>query len=158
VGAYLGRGEDRFRRGLYREALEDFLRASEYPRNIGVGRPPEPKDAGIWYRVGLTYEALGEEEKAREAYRKAASESHPEDSPLQYERGRALRKLGMDEEAKKCFRGLLRAGALREDAMGHYLRGLGLLGLGREEAREALTEALKLDPGLYGAKKALEEF
>ena len=158
VGTYLGRGEDRFRRGLYREALEDFLRASEYPRNIGVGRPPEPEDAGIWYRVGLTYEALGEEEKAREAYRKAASEFHPEDSPLQYERGRALRKLGMDEEAKRCFRDLLRAGALREDAMGHYLRGLGLLGLRREEeAKEALTEALKLDPGLYGAKKALEE-
>ncbi|HID11077.1 MAG TPA: DUF5107 domain-containing protein [Candidatus Latescibacteria bacterium] len=157
VGAYLGRGEERFRAGRYREALEDFLRASEYPRNIGMGRPPEPRDAGVWYWIGAAYETLGEGERAWEAYERAAFEVHPSDSPLQYERGRALKKLGRDEKARECFEGLVKAGQAREDAQGHYIRGLGLLGLGKEaEAKEAFRRALELDPDHREARRMLQ--
>lgn len=163
VHAHLLRGKDCLERGEPQKALQDFLAALTYPANLGEGKHEVlTSDADVLYHVGLAYQALGDTERAGDAYRRAAEETDPEQL---YYRGLALRRLGRDREADETFRALitrgnerLQAGAridyfatslptflIFEDdpaahnaADAHVLRGLGYLGL--EQARDAETE------------------
>ncbi len=70
--AYLGRGERHLESGHFAEALADFDRALEYPRNLNVGRPARPKEAKALFFRARALEALGRSGDAKESLERVA--------------------------------------------------------------------------------------
>ena len=54
-------------------ALSDFDMALTYPANLNAGRPHEPLEARANYWRGLTFEILGDSERAQEAWEACAA-------------------------------------------------------------------------------------
>lgn len=160
VQAHMGRGEDRFAKGNYSGAFEDFEAATKYPRNLGVGKPSMPTDVQAMYMAGLTAEKLGKTSEAKSFWEMAATEKHPSWSELRYYEALALRKLGKEQEALKLFDGLIdfakdQLEQNKGDATeNHYIMGLGYKGKNDiVSAKQAFEEVLKLNPGHKKAKK-----
>lgn len=82
VQAYLQLAEDHLRAGQIESAIEDYQKALEYPLNLGVGQPPDLKQAHIHYLLGLAYERLGRYSDALHAWHRAAAEHHSPQNPL----------------------------------------------------------------------------
>ncbi len=97
-------------------AVKLLNEAMSYPENLGEGRLEGTKDNHLYYHLGLAYEALGEKEKAREAFEKAtlgamevAGVMYYYDQPadmILYQ-GLALKKLGEQKAANARFYKLL---------------------------------------------------
>ncbi len=60
--AYLNRGNSWYRAGQYSDALADY----KYAIELDVNKP-----WAAWYNIGLVHDALGELEKAKQAYQTA---------------------------------------------------------------------------------------
>lgn len=60
----------------YQEAEQLLQQALVYPENLGEGKLEGSKDNHIHYYLGIVYEAMGEEEKAKEQYRLASTGSN----------------------------------------------------------------------------------
>ncbi len=60
--AYLNRGNSWYRAAKYNDALTDY----NYALELAVNKP-----WAAWYNIGLTHDAMGDSEKALEAYRTA---------------------------------------------------------------------------------------
>jgi tetratricopeptide (TPR) repeat protein len=58
--------------GRHEEAARAFLRAAEYPRNLGVGRPPVDETVGDWVSAAQEFEAAGNAAEAERLWRRAA--------------------------------------------------------------------------------------
>ncbi|MBN2315204.1 MAG: DUF5107 domain-containing protein [Sedimentisphaerales bacterium] len=71
--AHVRRGEKRFEEKDYAGALHDFEAALTYPKNIGVGRSNEPREARAQYWRGKALEALDRREEARAAWKEGAA-------------------------------------------------------------------------------------
>ena len=180
INACLRRGEQKARAGKAREALDDFEAALEYPENLEVGKARRsPRTAEIHYLIGTAQEVLGETEKAKTAFERAAGGRRDRaSSESDHYRALAMRKLGRASEVTPLFEGLVKAGEEHlargeaadyfakfgekqaervRQAHAHYLIGLGQLGLGRtEEARTAFAKALELHPAHLGAIRHTE--
>ena len=66
----------------YAEALKRFQAAGDYPENLAVGRPRiDRRGPQVNYLVGTALEALGERDRAREAYQKAAAQQETRGFP-----------------------------------------------------------------------------
>jgi tetratricopeptide (TPR) repeat protein len=169
------------REGKFRQALEDFHAASEYPENLSVGRPRNDGRAPqVAYHTGKAYEALGDAERAAEFYKKAAAHSGAAGaSEARFYQGLSLGKLGRDSEADKIFDGLIKSGQKRlsergavdvfakfgegqtaaaREASTHYALGLGYLGRGRhDKAQAAFEKAVELNVSHVWARARLAE-
>jgi len=174
INAHLLRGRQHFAGERYKQALDDYLAALEYPENLEVGRPEHPaRDAEVYYYLGTAYDALADKARARAYFEKMVAEKS--DRPeSRYFQGLALRKLGQAAPATQMFDGLLKAGRQELDAPSdsdyfskfgerrseavrtahaHYLMGLGYLGQGKQaEARAEFEKALEQDVNHLGAK------
>jgi len=181
VDAHLLKGRDCFKAGDYEGALEHYRAALEYPENLEVGKPYHGgRSCQVYYFIGTSYEVLGDWDKARAFYEKAATaKQRYKWSELRYYQGLALRKLGREEEANRLFDGLIAFGRVRlkartaldffakfgrrqsrevQMARAHYLLGLGYLGKGkRAEAKEEFKEALRLNINHLWARVQLSE-
>ncbi len=178
ANALIERGLALFSAKRYSDALKDFTAALDYPANIEVGRPlRDPKAARIFYHIGAVHEALGDQARARQFYEKAVEPKEGGASELQYCQALALRKLGREEDARRICEGLVKAGEAQSRAAetpdyfakfgerqserarraeGHYLSGLGRLGLGQTaEAKAAFQQALQESPSHLGATSAM---
>lgn len=149
--AYMSRGKQRFEARDLAGAVEDFHAAMEYPANIGVGAPAKRRDAEALGWLAVTYEALGNTDKARECWEKTVLEDHRAQRELDYYSALALQKMGRDAEATNVLRGLVEyadAGIrFRDDPMFHLMKGLAYKGLGEtENAKAELTRALEWSP------------
>ncbi|WP_322807199.1 DUF5107 domain-containing protein [Thermanaerothrix sp.] len=82
VQALLQRAEKHLQAGRPEQAIEDYQKALEYPVNLGVGQPPDLKQAQIYYLLGLAYERIGRYQDALDAWYCAAKEYHPSHSAL----------------------------------------------------------------------------
>lgn len=71
--AHLERGKNRFERGDFQGALQDFEAALTYPENLGVGRKDKPEEAHALFWKGKALQALGRIEEARAAWRAGAA-------------------------------------------------------------------------------------
>ena len=167
VDAHLLEGLRLMDAGKAREALAHFLRADEYPEHHWVGRPKnDPRAAEVAYFTANAYAALGEGDKAREFYEKAADQeaTRPE---AKFYLAMALRQLGREDEAKKIFQNLVDTGRRRLEqgessdffakfgekqtrqagtASAHFLLGLGYLGQGMaDQAKQAFQQAQQLN-------------
>lgn len=153
-------------------ALEDFLRADDWPENHQVGRDRNyDRNPQIAYLAGAAYKASNQLDVAAAMFRRAAGEAGSRrggNGLLLYYRGLAQSELGDGDAAAECFNRLIESGQRsleREDgedffakfgggetadaraARAHLSIGLGKLGLGETAAaRDAFQQAAKLDP------------
>jgi tetratricopeptide (TPR) repeat protein len=171
--ACLGLARQYRKEGKHAEAAAQFLKATEYPPNFGVGRSSTTSHARELVAAARELEAAGNSETAGSLWRRAADE--PLKSPVEpgepwsehyYYKALALEHTGQKEDARARYG---RLAGLADDqqmklaeptppggALRFLLAGLGLKALGRQEqARAALSRALQLDPANELAKEEL---
>jgi len=162
IDATIGLGDQALAQREHAVALEAYGRALEYPQNLGVGAPAKAHTARTLYLMSEVYVAQGELDKAKQLWEQIAREEDPPASESSYYCALALKKLSRDTESRRLLDQLVSGEARgREepgsDGIPSYLAGLGEEGKGNiERARSAFEEALKADPRLWRAKRALE--
>jgi len=173
--AHLGMAREHQHAGRHAEAAAEFLLATEYPRNLGVGRPAMESQAREYVAAARELEAAGRNQQAEALWTRAAEE--PLKSPTEpgttwsehyYFKAVALEHVNRKSEAQDLY---ARLAALSQDsqmlaneadpplgAIRYVLAGLGLKALGQSgPARAAFDRALAMDPQNELAKKALQE-
>lgn len=174
VNAHILRSQQRMANGKFEEALTDLRKALTYPENLEVGAGN--REGEVYYYIAEAYRAMGELEEAEEYYRKS-TEFYYDWNEMKYRQALAYEELGNIEKAREIYSGLIEKGAellsgdRRTDffekfsgdqnesarmANGHYLRGLGKLGLGEPgEAQSEFQKALEWNPAHLGAKRLM---
>jgi len=174
-GAHLGLADEHRKQGNHRAAAQEFLKATEYPKNLGVGRPAMESLAREYVAAAREFELAGEKQEAEKWWQRAAGD--PLNSPTQpsepwsehyYWKAAALEHVGQRAESRALFERLARlaneeemlkaetsppAGAIRWALAGAGLNALGKTG----EARAALKKALELEPQNSFALSRLRE-
>jgi tetratricopeptide (TPR) repeat protein len=111
-------------RGDWAKANELLERARVYPHNLGEGKLPGAQENQIFYELGRAYAGLGDEQRAREAFERAATGLSEPTSALYYNdqppemifyQGLARRALGREEQASAIFRRLIAYGEAHLD-------------------------------------------
>lgn len=148
------------------KALEYMLMANEYPENHGYAHLEySPRDAQVYYYIGLAYEKLGNGEAAAEWFEKSAGvRVKPVDAVYNYEKGLAMSKIGKSEGVKDMYRGIIRQGKSSVtdyvqrfwesfdrgpyerdiNSAAYYMQGIGHKALGHKiRARICFKKALK---------------
>jgi tetratricopeptide (TPR) repeat protein len=119
--AHLLRGQAKFTAKKYAEALADYQAAVDFPPNLQVAkmrRGARTAEASYW--IATAYEALGDREKAKEAFRESAAEPSRigqddllpafDRSVFSFYRGLSLKKLRQNDKATAIFRELIESG------------------------------------------------
>ncbi len=173
--AHLGLARGHQKAGRHRGAAAEFVKATEYPRNLGVGRSAFESHAREYVAAAHELEAAGKPEDAEALWRRAADE--PLNSPVQpaepwsehyYYKALALDHLGRRDESRALYQRLATLSDEKqmlqnepdppEGAIRFLLAGLGLKALGRTaEARAALEHALHLEPSNELARATLRD-
>ena len=166
-------GKQLCEKGLYDEAKKIFENGVNMPKSYGEAKTFFNQEAHIFYYLAKLYEAIGEPDKTKEAYEKAAIYKAAV-SELSLFRALALTELGRVEEAREVLDEMLRVAEnfiVNKDLRtyygvgspspmpfeydieknnlrdGHILRAFALLGYGKtEEAEASIAVARKLDP------------
>ncbi len=161
--------------GGHAEAAAAFIKATEFPRNFGVGREAMRSQAREYVAAAREFEAAGKRDEAEKWWRRAADEAlnsptQPEEpwSEHYYFKAVALDHVGRKAEARALYERLAR---LNDDAqmvaaeptpprgaIRFLLAGLGLKALRRtDQARLAFQRVLQLDPANDRARAELEQ-
>lgn len=161
--------------GRHAEAAAAFIKATEFPRNFGVGREAMRSQAREYVAAAREFELAGQSDEAAKWWRRAADEAlnsptQPEEpwSEHYYYKAVALDHVGRKDEARALYERLAR---LNDDqqmlaaeatpprgGLRFLLAGWGLHGLGRnEEARAAFQRVLQLDPANPSARAELNQ-
>lgn len=165
MNAYLLRGKKYYDQGKNEEALADFLATHLYPDNLEIQIANPKLDKSLTqscYYIATAYQALGNVEKAKEFYEKAAA-VNVGDTKFGYYKGMALKKLGSDNQSQAVFDYLIKVGdnfdnvnffakfAQRgsnktKKAEPYFLKGLAYMGMEKyDQAREQLQRAVDID-------------
>ena len=150
----LAKGRELYRNDEDTQALEAFQQAVKL----------DPDLAEAHFRLGLTYDALGQQQEAESAYKKAV-ESYKEylsvdendnDAEAHYNLGQTYNGLNLYTEAVREYR---QATKVRpDDAAIYYDLGLALMRLAQyDEAASAFSKSLELDPQNFRAEDSLAE-
>lgn len=151
---FLSKGRDLYRDDEDTQALEAFQQAIKL----------DPELAEAHFRLGLTYDALGQEQEAEAAYRKAvetykkylARDENDKDGEAHYNLGQTYNGLHLYSEAVREYRQATRLKP--DDAAIYYDLGLALMRLAQyDEAAAAFSKSLELDPQNYRAEDTLTE-
>jgi tetratricopeptide (TPR) repeat protein len=173
--AHLGLARKFQQTGEHWKAAVEFVEATEYPRNFGVGRPAMQSQAREYVAAAREYDLGGRSEEAQRWWQRAATEelnapTQPEEpwSEHYFYKAVALEHIGRRAEAHALYERLARlndeqqmldaepwppTGAIRFVLAGAALKALGRPG----EARVALERALKMDPENELARSQLAE-
>ena len=113
VTALIQLAKEGMKKGDLEEAEKLLLAAAgPYPWNLGEGKLQGAQENHIYYYLGLVYERMGEQQKAKDCYEKASTGiSEPvgamyyNDQPPEmiYYQGVSLLRLGREEEARSRF-------------------------------------------------------
>jgi Tfp pilus assembly protein PilF len=151
---YLDKGRELYRHDEDKQAAEAFQQAIKL----------DPELAEAHFRLGLTYDALGQEKEAEEEYKKAietykkylAVEENKNDAEVHYNLGQTYAGLHLHEEAVREYR---QAAHLKpDDADIDYDLGMALMRLAQyDDAAAAFAKSLEIDPANYRAEDALVE-
>ena len=150
----LAKGRELYRNDEDTQALEMFQQAAKL----------DPELAEAHFRIGLTHDALGQEQEAESAYRKAVEtykkylsvDENEEDAEAHYNLGQTYSGLHLYSEAVREYR---EATDLKpDDAAIYYDLGLALMRLAQyDQAAAAFSKSLELDPQNYRAEDSLAE-
>lgn len=161
----------------YKEAIQEFDLASQYPVNLEVAPSRwNSANAKACYLSGLAYEALGETQKANDCFAQAAAtDNHQASLEPNYYKVQSLRKLGQTAEAETALKGMQDGLARIEQNMKdsyakfgdanqnvqksnltYYAGLIHLLQGDTESAKRAFTESVELYPGHVWAKQRKE--
>ena len=91
--AHLALGDAHMKAGRPAEALAEFNRALEYPKNLATGRLENTCDAHIHFRRGQALAALGRKDDAAAAWRQAVAEPASKDTKKEKAREQAREAL-----------------------------------------------------------------
>jgi tetratricopeptide (TPR) repeat protein len=127
--ALLLRGQQRLAARQFREALADFQSSLQFPENLRAERKDSAasRQPEVSYWLGMAHAALGELDKAKQAWTQAAAEMPggrrggrgiSEQSVQRYYQALALRKLDQNDRAQAIFADLVTAGtnALKDES------------------------------------------
>jgi len=151
---YLEKGRRFYRNDEDTEAVEAFQQALKL----------DPELAEAQFNLGLAYYALGQEEEAQAAYKKAVEaykkylsiNSNKDDVEAHYTLGQTYAGLHLYGEAVREYRHATRLKP--DDAAIHYDLGMALMRLAEyDEASRAFTKSIELDPENYRAEDELAE-
>lgn len=149
---YLDEGKKLYRNDQDEKALEVFQQAVKSDPDLAEGH----------FRLGLTFDALGQEQEAEEAYKKAVEkykkhlEQNQDDAEAHYNLGQTYAGLRLHTEAVREYRQATRLKS--DDADMFYDLGISLSKLAQyDEAVAAFSKSLEIDPENYRAEDALEE-
>jgi len=152
--ALVAKGRELYRNDEDTQALEAFQQAIKL----------NPELAEAHFRLGLTYDALGQEQEAQSAYKKAvetykkylATDENDEDAEAHYNLGQTYAGLHLYSEAVREYKQAVRLKP--DDAAIHYDLGLALMRLAQyDEASATFSKSLELDPQNYRAEDSLAE-
>lgn len=171
VDAHLLRGQNRLLNGQYELALNDYKQALTYPRNLEVGAGN--REGEVYYYIAEVHQEMGRPDTAKRYYQKSIDYSYGWNE-MRYRQALAFEELDNSQKAREIYTGLIQkgmemlAGDQRSDffekfsgdqnenarlADGHYLTGLGKMGLGDQEAaKKEFSKALDLNPSHLGAE------
>jgi tetratricopeptide (TPR) repeat protein len=154
VAASLEQGKASLEAGKPREAEQAFRRATEYPENLGVGKPDKPHDEEALFWLGEALKAAGSADAAHQVWSQAAESGKDAWGASRVFQAMALRRLGQTEEADKIFDELLQpALADNPSASSLYTAGLVERSRSREgEARVLFHRALEASPDFWPAQ------
>ena len=102
-----------------KEAISLLNQCLEYPHHLGEGKLYGAQENDFYYLLGVAYEALGQNEKARECWEEATRGPQEPAAAMYYNdakpdkifyQGLALRKLGREGEAHGRFYRLINYG------------------------------------------------
>jgi tetratricopeptide (TPR) repeat protein len=150
--ALLEEGKELYRTDQDEKAVEAFQQAIKL----------DPELAEAHFRLGLAYDAVGQEQEAEDAYKKAIAvykkhvDDNDKDAETHYNMGQAYAGLHLYTEAVREYR---QATRLKEDdADIFYDLGTALIKLAQyDEAVAAFSKSLEIDPENYRAEDGLEE-
>ncbi|MFN2494125.1 MAG: tetratricopeptide repeat protein [Pyrinomonadaceae bacterium] len=149
---YLDQGKELYRGDEDEKAVEAFQQAIK----------ADPDLAEAHFRLGLAYDALGQEKEAEDAYKKAIEkykkylDANSKDAEGHYNMGQAYAGLHLYSEAVREYRQATRLKS--DDADMFYDLGIALTKLAQyDEAATAFSKSLEIDPENYRAEDALEE-
>lgn len=171
VDAHVLRGQQRLATGKHQQALEDFQAALDYPQNLQTARPKRGgRFPEIYYHIGMAQEAMGNAQKAREAWQASVAQTVGRDEDLdvlantatamRYYQARSLEKLGEKQKATRIYQALLKSGneGMKETSTVDYFAKFGE----RQSRRAKLANAhFTLGLGYLGTNdraKAKREF
>lgn len=150
--ALVDQGKQFYRDDQDERALEAFKEAIKI----------NPELAEAHFRLGLAYDALGQEQEAEESYKKAVEKykkhlaEHEDDAEAHYNLGQTYAGLSLYTEAIKEYR---QATKLKDDdADMFYDLGAALMKMAQyDEAARAFEKSLEIDPDNYRAEDLLAE-
>ena len=150
--ALLDEGKDFYRNDQDEKAAETFAQVIKL----------DPELAEAHFRLGLAYDAVGKEQEAEGAYKKAIEvykkhlDESAKDPETHYNMGQAYAGLHLYTEAVREYR---QATKLKDDdADIFYDLGTALTKLAQyDEAVSAFSKSLEIDPENYRAEDGLEE-
>ncbi|MGQ9619597.1 MAG: DUF5107 domain-containing protein [Bacteroidales bacterium] len=179
IDAQLMLGKKYYDEKDYKKALEHFFQAQIPDEEAGNARAGN-RDVQVNYFIGLAYESLGDNEKAKLFFKLAAVQTIRRQGYMNYYQGVSFMKLGNTEKAKEIFEAMVTEGERQLKSSGgskgdffaifgereaensrlstaYTLRGLGYKGLGQIiKAREDLSKAVDLLHSNLWAKTELE--
>ena len=179
VDAHILLGRKYLKEKKYKEALDQFLLTVETPENSQPGRSStDMRGPQINYHIGLAYEALGNNKKAKSYFSTSANQSLRESNYIRYYQGLSFLKVGNKAKAAEYFNLLIEEGdkrikqgsevdffakfgereAANVQLSGAYLlKGLGYKGLGETvKATENLKKAVVLSASNLYANAELQ--
>ena len=177
IDAQISLGIKYFNEKEYEKALQHFLAAQIPDEEAGSARSGN-RDIQVNYFIGLAYQALKNNAKAKE-YFSMATEAEGRISVMSYFKGLSFQELKKKKEAEEIFNELVETGGKRlnpdsgetkdffaifgereaeqtRQSMAYTLRGLGYKGLGKtKEAKADLEKAVELSVGNLWAQTEL---
>lgn len=166
VDACLLSGLKAWEQGDNDKALKYMLMMNVYPENHGYAHLEYyARDAQVYYNIGLAYEKVGNDDKAKEYYQLAADVTvKPADGMYNYEKALAMKKLDSRANVRKMLKETLAYGKSHvtdhvdrffesfgygdypEDVntKAYYMQGIAYKGLGRNcKAKKCFRKALE---------------
>ena len=152
--SYLEQGKAFYRKDNDEKAIEAFKQALSL----------DPELAEAHFRIGLSYDALGEEQQAEESYKKAVDaykkyfsrEENEKDAEAHYNLAQTYAGLHLYSEAVREYRQATKL--KQDDADIYYDLGLALTRLAQyDEAVAAFEKSLEIDPDNFRAEDGLNE-
>jgi tetratricopeptide (TPR) repeat protein len=179
IDAHVLLGKKYFAEKEYKKALDHFLLARVPDEEAGSARFGN-RDIQVNYYIGLTYEAIRNNSRARSFYKLAAEQdSRRTTGIMAYYQGLGYAKLGNQAKAKEVFENMVSDGNKQiqeskgssdffalfgereaentRNSLAYTIRGLGYKGLGQnDKAEEDLKTAVDLSHGNLWANSELQ--